>query len=347
MNSLLKTTSLPQAVPQPAMSAKCRESRFTKRGLSGKAPVAMALLFGFQFLTTSASASDDVVAVYSIVAPDYNRPVLPGGGFKLETYTFGDGGNRGGVQKDPTIDRLSFTEIARTLAPTLSGQNYAPGSISDPSKTDLLIMVYWGTTIGTDDTSSSAEYQTAQSLIPPPALALPPPPGGGGPPPMEHDGRSAVVEQANVLKVANDSALQQSLTLSQMANRQRDRQNWENAAILGYFDELKGMEGLELTALGSRRRDVLDEVGESRYYVVLMAYDFQLLLQHKQRKLLWETRFSIRQRRNDFSQQLAAMAETASRFFGQNSEGLRHKTMRDAHIDLGELKIIRVEPEKK
>jgi hypothetical protein len=107
------------------------------------------------------------------------------------------------------------------------------------------------------------------------------------------------------------------------------------------------MEGLELTALGSRRRDILDEVGESRYYVVLMAYDFQLLLQHKQRKLLWETRFSIRQHRNDFSQQLAAMAETASRFFGQNSDGLQHKTMRDAHVNLGEFKIIRVEPEKK
>lgn len=347
MNSLLKIAPLPQPAPPPPASAEWRGSRFTGRSLSGKVPVAIALLFGLQFLASSASASDDVVAVYSIVAPGYKRPALQGGGFKLETYTFGDGGNRGGVQKDPTIDRLSFTEIARTLAPTLSGQNYAPGSISDPSKTDLLIMVYWGTTIGTDDTSSSAEYQTAQSLIPPPALALPPPPGGGGPPPMEHDGRSAVVEQANVLKVANDSVLQQSLTLSQMANRRRDRQNWENAAILGYFDELKGMEGLELTALGSRRRDILDEVGESRYYVVLMAYDFQLLLQHKQRKLLWETRFSIRQHRNDFSQQLAAMAETASRFFGQNSDGLQHKTMRDAHVNLGEFKIIRVEPEKK
>jgi hypothetical protein len=347
MNSLLQTFPVRHPASRVIANTECRESHLLRAGLVRKLPVAFALLFGLQFLVGSARGSDDIVAVYSIVAPGYTRPVLPGGGFKLETYAFGDGGNRGGVQKDPTIDRLSFTDIARTLAPTLSGQNYVAGSTSDPSKTNLLIMVYWGTTIGTDDTSSSAAYQIAQSLVPPPAMALPPPPGGGGPPPMEHDGRDAAVQEANAVKAANDSALQQSLMLTQMANRQRDRQNWENAAILGYFDEMKGMEGLKLTALGSRRQDVVDEVEESRYYVVLMAYDFQLLLRHKQRKLLWETRFSIRQRRNDFSKELAAMAESASRFFGQNSDGLRHKNMRDTHVDLGEFKIIRVEPDNK
>lgn len=326
---------------------KFRERHLPVAALRRKLSVVLALIFGLQLLVASASGSDDVVAVYASVAPGYVRPVLPGGGFKLETYAFGEGGNRGGVQNDPTIDRLSFTDIAHVIAPTLAGQNYVPGSISDSSKTDLLIMLYWGTTIGTDDTSSSGAYQMAQSLVPSPAMALPPPPGGGGPPPMEHDGRDAAIQEANAIKAANDSALQQSLMMSQMANRQRDRQNWENAAILGYLDEMKRMEGLELTALGSRRQDVIDEVEESRYYVVLMAYDFQLLLQHKQKKLLWETRFSIRQRRNDFSKELAAMAEAASRLFGQNSDGLRHTAMHDEHINMGELKIIRVEPDKK
>ncbi|HEY4247869.1 MAG TPA: hypothetical protein VGM64_13530 [Lacunisphaera sp.] len=335
MNSLLQNTAFLRLATQPR-----REWR-----------VVFALIFGLPLLVASASGSDEVVAVYANVAPGYTRPLLPGGGYKLETYAFGEGGNRGGVQRDPTIDRLSFNDVAHTIAPTLAGQNYVPGSISDPSKTDLLIMLYWGTTIGTDGASSSAEYQIAESLIPPPTMALPPSRGGGGPSPTASDpgtlGRAAIFEQANVIKSANDSALQQSLTISQMANRQRDRQDWENAAILGYLDEMKRMEGLELTALGLRRQDVINEVEESRYYVVLMAYDFQLLLQHKQKKLLWETRFSIRQRRNDFSRELAAMAESASRYFGQNSEGLRHRSMRDEHINMGELKIIRVEPDKK
>jgi hypothetical protein len=309
------------------------------------------LILGFYSLEASASESDDVVAVYSSVSPGYSRPVLPGGGFKLETYAFGEGGNQRIAQNDATIDQLSFNSIARTIAPTLAKQNFSPTLTSDPSHTDLLIMVYWGTTNGTDDTSHSAEYQIAQSMIPPQAAPLPPPPNGTSGTQMASDpsvsGRASEVAIANAIKSANDSALQQSLTISQMANRQRDRQNWENAAILGYLDEMKDMEGLQLTALNHRRQDVIDEVEESRYYVVLMAYDFQLLLHQKQKKLLWETRFSIRQRRNDFSKELAAMAESASRFFGQNSDGLQHKTMRDAHVDLGELKIIRVEPDKK
>ncbi|MEO6995435.1 MAG: hypothetical protein ABI273_17650 [Lacunisphaera sp.] len=347
MNSLLQTPSLLRPAAQVIENTECREPHFPMAGLRRKLPIVLALTIGLQLLAVSARGSDDVVAVYSSVAPGYSRPVLQGGVYKLETYAFGEGGNRGGVQKDPTIDRLSFTEIARLISPTLAGHNYVPGSISDPSKTNLLIMVYWGTTIGTDDTSSSAEYQIAQSLIPPPAAALPP--AGGTP--MGSDpsgsGRASEVAVGNVIKSANDSALQQSLMMSQMANRQRDRQNWENAAILGYVDEMKRMEGLELTAFNHRRQDVINEVEESRYYVVLMAYDFQLLLQHKQKKLLWETRFSIRQRRNDFSRELAAMAESASRYFGQNSDGLRHRSMREEHVNLGELKIIGVEPDKK
>jgi len=306
-----------------------------------------ALVFGLPLLVVSASGSDDVVAVYASTAPGYTRQVLPDGKFKPETYAFGEGGNRSGAQKDFTIDGLSFTDIAHVVAPTLAGQNYVPCSKSDPGKTDLLIMLYWGTTIGTDGTSGSAEYQMAQSLMPPPEMKLPPLPGGGGPAPMEHDGRESVVAEVFVNRMANESAIQQSLMISQMANHQRDRQNWQNAAVLGYLADMKRTEGLEMTALSSRRRDVVDEIEESRYYVVLMAYDFQALWQHKQKKLLWETRFSIRQRRNDFSRELAAMAESASRLFGQNSVGVRHNTMHDEHIAMGEMKIIRVEPEKK
>ena len=71
-----------------------------------------------------------------------------------------------------------------------------------------------------------------------------------------------------------------------------------------------------------------------------MAYDFQRLWQHKQRKLLWETRFSIRERHNDFSRALAAMAENASRYFGQDSHGLIRKRLPDTYITFGEPKVL-------
>lgn len=288
----------------------------------------------------------DNVAVFSSVAPDYVRSRLADGSFKPETYAFGEGGDQGGPQKDITIDRLRFIDIARIIAPSLAAQNYRSVTTKD-AQPDLLIMVYWGTTIGTDRTSSSSEYQLAQSFVPPPAPPLPPPPDGTGGTAMVSDpdtsGRGTIMAQAAAQKIAADSAQQLALTMSSMANRQRDRLNRQNAIILGYADEIQRVDGYEMTALAGRRRDVVAEVEESRYYVVLLAYDFQLLQKHKQRKMLWQTRYSIPERRNDFSKQLAAMTRTASHYFGQSSAGLQRKPLPNTRVELGELKTIGVE----
>ncbi len=293
----------------------------------------------------------EVVAVYSSISPAYSRVTQPGGTFKPEFYAFGEGGNLSGTQNDFTIDKLNFIDIARAIAPSLAAQNYLPCGTPDPANADLLIMVYWGATIGTNGTSSSPQYQIAQALVPPPRAALSPPPTGQGDTGMVSDpttsGRAQEGEEKAAIKAADDSALQQSLILSEMANRQRDRQDVENAVVLGYLNELKQADAFNHTAFGTRRQDIIDEIEDSRYYVVLMAYDYPSLRERKERKLLWETRFSIRQRRVDFSQQLAAMAKAAARYFGRNSNGLIHQAIRPGHVDLGDLKIIGVVPDRK
>jgi hypothetical protein len=344
--NLMKTSFSISPDRQPSISSLV-ESLFNRPGFT--LPRWMATIFlsiagadGLIPSTARAGESADIVAVYSSVSPAYNRTRLPGGSFRPETYAFGEGGNMGGAQKDFTIDNLKFIDVARIIAPTLASENYLPCKTTDPRHTDLLIMVYWGTSIGTDGTSSSAQYQIAQSLIPPPPPPPSTPPNGLGGTAMVSDpstsGRASEFQAAAAVQAAADSALQQSSLITGMANRQRDRQNYENAAILGYLPEMKRVENYQMTALNQRRQDVIDEVEESRYYVVLMAYDFQPLLQHKQRKLLWETRFSIPQRRNDFSKQLAAMALSASRYFGQDSAGLVRKPLPTGHVDLGEMK---------
>jgi hypothetical protein len=294
-------------------------------------------------------ADDGVVAVFSSVSENYVREKLPDGSFKPQTYAFGDGGRAAGASHDLTVDGMSFMDVAHVMARSLASQKYVPCDPKDPRKTDLLIMVYWGTTTGTDDTSNSAEYQIARGLVAPPRMGLSAPPTGLGGTAMASDptvsGRASELQQVAAVKAADDSAQEQSLAMTNLANRQRDRLNRQNAAVLGYMNEMKRVQGYELTALNSRRQEVLDEVEESRYFVVLMAYDFQTLLQHKQRKLLWQTRFSIPEHRNDFSRQLAAMAQTASHYFGRNSDGLRRKDLPSTSVELGDLKTIGVEPE--
>ena len=93
------------------------------------------------------SDSEKLTAVSSSAHNGYVRARTADGSFQPETYAFGEGGVTGVLTiSDPTFDNVGFLPIARMLAVPLATQNYLP--TRDPNSTDLLIMVYWGTTTG-------------------------------------------------------------------------------------------------------------------------------------------------------------------------------------------------------
>ncbi len=130
--------------------------------------------------------------------------------------------------------------------------------------------------------------------------------------------------------------------LLNMENHQHDATDFKNAAMLGY--DAAGVigtdYGLELrrTPQRVRRDELISEIEENRYFVVLMAYDFQLMWKHKKHKLLWETRFSISERRNQFDKALPVMAQYASRYFGQDSRGLMRTRVPEGRVEIGEVR---------
>jgi len=133
-----------------------------------------------------------------------------------------------------------------------------------------------------------------------------------------------------------------------LQDRARDMLDYRNASILGYTaDGLIGTdEGywlLQTTALRHRVEDLIDDVEQSRYFVVLMAYDFQMMWKDKQPKLLWVTRLSIDQRRNDFGRELPTMLKVASQYFGRDSHGLIRDVVPEGRVELGEPKPLGVE----
>jgi hypothetical protein len=87
------------------------------------------------------------------------------------------------------------------------------------------------------------------------------------------------------------------------------------------------------------------ELLSRRYFVVVLAYDFQLKLTRGISKLLWETRFSIRERGNAFGEQLAAMVGNASHYYGQDSRGLIHDPVPKGRVEIGEIKSLGVVPD--
>lgn len=101
----------------------------------------LRILLCFCAVTFGARATfaDDIEAVASKVAKDYVRKKLPDGSIQPETYVLGKGDDWRGARVDPTIDKMSFMDVARILAVPLAKKQYLP--TRDPKTTDELIMM--------------------------------------------------------------------------------------------------------------------------------------------------------------------------------------------------------------
>ncbi len=82
-----------------------------------------------------------------------------------------------------------------------------------------------------------------------------------------------------------------------------DLEDSKNASLLGYDGLWNSTANYQGTPLEYRRQDMLNELEHDRYFVILMAYDFQAVWKQKH-NLLWETRFSVRQRGAEFDKEL-------------------------------------------
>jgi hypothetical protein len=266
-------------------------------------PVALCFLVGCNEPSapkTSAGppVSGLVAAVYSRASNDYSRAGNPGGSFLPETYVLKDGGDFGGPRVDDTVERLNFEDVSAVIAAPLARVAYAPSE--DPAATSLLIVVYWGTTVVPGDARANPAGAIAG------AVGLSRPAG------MDRDAGDA-----------------QSQSVSEAI-----RNGWvdaENANILGYTDAI-----FRTRQNDPRVRTLQDELGEGRYYVVLMAYDYQAARKFGRHSLLWETRLSVPARGNDFRRVFPAMMSVAARYFGEDSNGLVHLNLGDGRVEAGE-----------
>ena len=104
------------------------------------------------------SAGEEITAVSSKVYGGYARKRLADGSFQPEHFCFANGGflnrNAPGMEmsatlftRDDTIDELGFGQIARMIVGPLAAQGFLP--THDPGAADLVIVVFWGRSIGT------------------------------------------------------------------------------------------------------------------------------------------------------------------------------------------------------
>jgi hypothetical protein len=286
--------------------------------------------------------ADAVVAVSSAVSDDYVRVRNSDGSFQPETYSFGEGGHLPGPMRDDSMDRLTFMDVARDIAVPLSQSNYLPAADGNPGKTKLLVMVYWGATHGTRGAADSDAYQRLQasqgSSMSPPA-----PPASAFTAHCTCDATQLDTNIAAVVKGANQDELTGAMAMVAADNRARKGADSWNASLLGYDLGPVAASGF---ALRNRRDDLVAEVEDNRDFVVLQVFDFQALWKQRKHKLLWVTRVSVQEGGTNFAKALPAMLSGASRYLGRDSHGLRHESLADGYVEIGDLKSLGIVPVK-
>lgn len=261
-------------------------------------------------------------AVYARIGNGYRRERTKDGAFKPEYYALSNGGRIEGTASDVTVDRVTYPEVAQIAMRLLAQQNYHYAPSKEQAK--LLIVLHWGNTIAPNTTNYSQSVNAVGAV-----LAANDPQGMGS-----LDSGMEGVGGA-------DGAAESEMIRLMMENRARDRINEANARVLGYIDDINDSNDIRRWAGGGDRYvDLVADVEETRYYIAISAYDFPELLQHGKKKLLWQTRVSVRSPGNRFDDSFVPMLKSASRYFGQDSGRLIRGEESKGAVELGDLKFL-------
>jgi hypothetical protein len=212
--------------------------------------------------------------------------------------------------------------VAEISARFLQQQNYHYAQTKEQAK--LLLVLNWGATISYNNSNYTHAVQKLSkevALLSERKMYLP-------------------TEELQKTQVAVDAMVENLLRLK-MENQARDAINLPNAKVLGYLDAINDSDGIQRWAGGGDAyKDLLADIEEPRYYIVISAYDFPELAKNGKKKLLWQTRVSVRSAGNSFDVSFVPMLKSASVYFGRDSGKLVREEQKKAKVELGDLKFL-------
>ena len=286
-----------------------------------------ALLAGlFTVAALSAAGTDALtVSVVGQVAHDYQRARKPDGSFKPERYVIANGGKFPGTVRDASFDKVSYPQVAGVVGQYLASQRYFLAKKA--ADADLLIVIYWGETIPFNDTNYGIAVDQMAGAVrkadPQPTIA-------------QRMQGTAPVDRTPV----DNTAVEYAAALVEMEDSHRDALNIDNAKVLGYVDAVNDARWrLAWADVGGLKQDLMDDIEESRYYVVVGAYDFRELQRTGKKVPRWVTRISIGAHGTSFDERVRQMVASAASAFGQG-QGLHRRYYGDPRVDLGEIKYL-------
>jgi len=249
------------------------------------------------------------IAVSATAAPKYVRPLGADGKGLPETYIVSQGRYFGGGTADVSLGKMTFMDVVKALAPGLAKQNYFP--TKDVPSANLAIIVHWGASQSYEDPRGKQQVTEAVN--------------------QELATLTAAVADKGF---GNTAALNQALNESGGTQDGQDATIARNAVLMGYQRSLA--KERRQTMPGTEEYTMMTELNEERYFVVLMAYDYQYMKTEHKPRLLWVTRLSVRSPGNNFVEALPTLSRVGADVFGHNLDGL---TRVKAHPGAGSVKL--------
>ncbi len=266
--------------------------------------IAVLTLTSFISANLSLSAERKArVLVDSFAEEDYLKSKETKEGLVPESYHLVQGKKIGGYIDDKTLNEVPFIEVAQNLANQLRSRDYYPAQAKEDG--DLLIIVNWGVT------QIQADFD---ELFPTDG---------------EEETGEEDEESDSFLDGAPGSVLEEGgYSYSEQSN----------AALIGFDRALRRKD------LGSQDQFELQEMLQNeRYFMILSAFDWQLLRKTGEKKLLWTTRFSLDAVKQGFDEAHFALSRGAANYFGTNLDGKLGKVnthVGPGEVETGELKVL-------
>src|SRR6188768_791397 len=294
-------------------------------------------LFASVPLGFEALAAEETVAtaVYSKIGNGYKREKAKNGTFKPEYYALSNGGRIANTTTDLTVDRVPYAEVAEIASKLLAQQSYRYAQTKEQAK--LLLVLNWGSTLtpnwdrkNANIALAQAELQNLERTKQDLASAL----KGPGAPPVSYPGEDRVANTANGFGRSLQFAMNEEAAVGNALG------SLQNSIDSSHMDDLAVANDARYAGGGDRYTDLISEVEEARYYIMISAYDFVELTKTGKKKLLWQTRVSVRSPGNSFDSTVVAMLKSASKYFGQNSGRLVRGEESKGKVEMGDVKFL-------
>ena len=271
-----------------------------------------ALLVGIPAQAKNISVIVDATADESYVEQVKSRP--------YQTYHFIEGHRFGGAKADASLDRVSFMDVAESVAESLRRNRYFPSAHKDGG--DLLIMISWGTTIvepDWDELTGVVDY------------------GNDDVQDQTFEGETDEALEVNADPIA--------LQYDQITAGDAATGNYSE----GLSTRLLGLnKGLRKSVHPWDREKVRNLLEEERYFIVLNAFDLPHMRATGELKQVWTSRYSTRNIGTGFDIALAALNQAAAPTFGRNLPDLESSRVdTNVYAEIGELEVIGYEDSQK